>query len=156
MAETEVNLPFLTADANGPKHLAVKITRAKLEQMMGDLIERTIVPCKLALKDAKLEPSDIDEVVMVGGSTRIPLVIETVRKFFGKEPNKGVNPDEVVALGAGFKIVLSGDVGYAVAYVTPLSLVSRLWVGDDPLIERNTTIPTRNGFSRQRPMVRLA
>jgi len=124
MLETEVNLPFLTADATGPKHLNIKLTRARLEQMMADLVERSIGPCRQALKDAKLEPSDIDEVILVGGSTRIPLVQETVRKFFGKEPNKSVNPDEVVAVGAAIQgAVLSGTVKDVLLLdVTPLSL----------------------------------
>jgi len=146
MPETEVNLPFLTADATGPKHLNIKLTRARLEQLMADLVERSVEPCRQALKDAKLEPSDIDEVILVGGSTRIPLVQETVRKFFGKEPNKSVNPDEVVAVGAAIQgAVLSGSVKDVLLLdVTPLSLgIETLGGVNTRLIERNTTIPCK-------------
>jgi molecular chaperone DnaK len=146
MSETDINLPFLTADATGPKHLTMKLTRSKLEQMMSDIIDRTVEPCRKALADAKLSPSDIDEVILVGGSTRIPLVQETVRKFFGKEPNKSVNPDEVVAVGAAIQgAVLSGDVKDVLLLdVTPLSLgIETLGGVMTKLIERNTTIPTR-------------
>ena len=144
--ETVVNLPFLTADASGPKHLQKTITRSNLEQMIGKLVERTIEPVKAALADAKKSASDIDEVVLVGGSTRIPLVLETVTKFFGKEPHRGVNPDEVVAIGAAVQGgVLSGDVNDVVLLdVTPLSLgVETLGGVMTVMIPRNTTIPTQ-------------
>jgi molecular chaperone DnaK len=144
--ETTVNLPFLTADASGPKHLQKTLTRSKLEQMIRPLIERTMEPVKKALSDAKKSPGDIDEIVLVGGSTRIPLVNETVQKFFGKEPHRGVNPDEVVAIGAAVQGgVLSGDVKDVVLLdVTPLSLgVETLGGVMTVMIPRNTTIPTQ-------------
>jgi molecular chaperone DnaK len=144
--ETEVNLPFVTADASGPKHLSLKLTRSKLEQLTDDLIQRTIGPCRQALKDAGLEAGDIDEVVLVGGQTRMPKVQQIVKEFFGKEPHKGVNPDEVVAIGAAIQAgVLVGDVKDIVLLdVTPLSLgIETLGGVMTRLIERNTTIPTR-------------
>ena len=144
--ETTVNLPFLTADASGPKHLQKQLSRAKLEQMIKGLIERTLEPTRKALADAKKTPQEINEVVLVGGSTRIPLVYETVKKFFGKEPHKGVNPDEVVAIGAAVQAgVLSGDVKDLVLLdVTPLSLgVETLGGVMTKMIGRNTTIPTQ-------------
>jgi molecular chaperone DnaK len=144
--ETTINLPFLTADASGPKHMNIRITRAKFEQMIEDLVNRTLEPTKKALADASKSASDIHEVVLVGGSTRIPMVQEAVKKFFGKEPHKGVNPDEVVAIGAAVQAgVLSGDVKDMVLLdVTPLSLgVETLGGVMTTLIERNTTIPTR-------------
>jgi molecular chaperone DnaK len=144
--ETEINLPFVTADASGPKHLNLKLTRAKLEQLVDDLIQRTIGPCRQALKDAGLNASQIDEVVLVGGQTRMPKVQQAVKEFFGKEPHKGVNPDEVVAIGAAIQAgILVGDVKDVVLLdVTPLSLgIETLGGVLTRLIERNTTIPTR-------------
>jgi len=146
MMETEINLPFVTADASGPKHLQIKITRAKLEQLTDDLIERTIGPCKKALADAKLKPSDIDEVILVGGMTRMPAIQQKVIEYFGKEPHKGVNPDEVVGLGAGIQAgVLGGEVKDVLLLdVTPLTLsIETLGGVSTQLIERNTTIPTK-------------
>jgi len=144
--ETDINLPFLTADATGPKHLNVKLSRAKLEAMIEDLIERSLEPCRKALKDAGLQPKDLNEVVLVGGTTRMPKVQEVVKKLFGKEPNRSVNPDEVVAVGAAVQAgVLSGEVkDILLLDVTPLSLgVETLGGVMTRLIERNTTIPTR-------------
>ncbi len=144
--ETEINLPFVTADASGPKHLAIRLTRAKFEQMAEPLARRTIEPCRQALKDAGLEAKDVDEVVLVGGSTRIPMVQKMVAEFFGKEPHRGVNPDEVVAIGAAVQAgVLGGEVKDVVLLdVTPLSLgVETLGGVTDAVIPRNTTIPTR-------------
>ncbi|MFH1891374.1 MAG: molecular chaperone DnaK [Candidatus Zixiibacteriota bacterium] len=144
--ETSINLPFVTADQNGPKHLNLTLTRAKYEQMVDDLIERAIKPCSHALKDAGLKVSDIKEVVLVGGMTRMPKVVESVKEFFGREPHKGVNPDEVVAIGAAIQGgVLTGDVKDVVLLdVTPLSLgIETLGGVATKLIERNTTIPTK-------------
>jgi len=144
--QTEINLPYLSADATGPKHLVKTLTRAKFEQLSADLIKRTIEPCKTALKNAKLNVSDIDEVILVGGTTRIPAIQDAVKKFFGKEPSKGVNPDEVVALGAAIQGgVLAGDVKDVLLLdVTPLSLGIETMGGVfTKLIESNTTIPTK-------------
>ncbi|MFZ2098212.1 MAG: molecular chaperone DnaK [Anaerolineales bacterium] len=146
MMQTEINLPYITADASGPKHLVMNLTRAKLEQLTGDLIERSIGPVKNALRDADMDTSKINEVVLVGGMTRMPAVQEAVRKLFNKEPHKGVNPDEVVAIGAAIQAgVLGGDVkDILLLDVTPLTLsVETLGGVATPLIERNTTIPTR-------------
>lgn len=146
MMQTEINLPYITADASGPKHLVMTITRAKLEQLTADLVERSMGPVRQALKDAELSPSQIDEVVLVGGMTRMPAVQEAVRKLFGKAPHKGVNPDEVVAVGAAIQAgVLGGDVkDILLLDVTPLTLsVETLGGVASPMIERNTTIPTR-------------
>ena len=145
-SETDVNLPFITADASGPKHLNIKITRAKFESLVDDLVKRCVEPCRKALKDAGCTSKDINEVILVGGMTRMPKVQETVKDFFGKEPHKGVNPDEVVAIGAGIQGgVLKGDVKDVLLLdVTPLSLgIETLGNVMTRLIERNTTIPTR-------------
>ena len=145
--QTEVNLPFITADANGPKHLAIKLTRAKLESLVDDLLEKLESPCRTALKDAGLSTGDMNEVILVGGMTRMPAVQERVKKIFGKEPNKGVNPDEVVAMGAAIQgAVLKGDVKDVLLLdLTPLSLgIETLGGVMTKLIEKNTTIPAKN------------
>ena len=146
--QTEINLPFITADQSGPKHLTMKLTRAKLEALVEDLIQRTVAPCKAALKDAGISAGEVDEVVLVGGMTRVPKIIETVKNFFGREPHKGVNPDEVVAMGAAIQAgVLQGDVKDVLLLdVTPLSLgIETLGGVFTRLIDRNTTIPAKKG-----------
>lgn len=144
--QTEINLPFITADASGPKHLTMTLTRAKLEQLVGDLVEKSLNPVRQAMEDAKLAPSDINEVVLVGGQTRMPMMQQIVQRYFGKEPHKGINPDEVVAIGAAIQAgVLGGEVkDILLLDVTPLTLgIETLGGVMTPLIERNTTIPTR-------------
>ena len=161
--QSEINLPFITADSSGPKHLNMTLTRANFEQLVSDLVERVVAPCKQALKDSKLSPSDINEVILVGGSTRIPAIQEKVKEIFGKEPNQSVNPDEVVALGAAIQGgVLAGDVDDVLLLdVTPLTLGIETMGGvATPLIEKNTTIPTQKSqiFSTaadNQPMVEI-
>jgi molecular chaperone DnaK len=148
LLESEINLPFVTADASGPKHLSMKLTRARLEQMVEDLVQRSVGPCKQAMADANVTPGQIDEVVLVGGQTRMPRIQQVVRDLFGKDPHKGVNPDEVVAVGAAVQGgVLAGEVKDVLLLdVTPLSLgIETLGGVFTKLIERNTTIPTRKG-----------
>jgi len=144
-AQTEINLPFITADASGPKHLSMTLTRSKFEQLVGDLVERSIGPCRQALSDAGLSTNDVDEVILVGGQTRTPLVQRRVEEVFGRAPHKGINPDEVVALGAAIQAgVLGGEVEDVLLLdVTPLTLsIETLGGVATPLIQRNTTIPT--------------
>src|SRR5690606_22326527 len=144
--QTDVNLPYITADATGPKHLNVKVTRAKLESLVEELVERSLEPCRIALKDSGLSISEVDEVILVGGQTRMPLVQKRVADFFGKEPRKDVNPDEAVAVGAAVQgAVLSGDVKDVLLLdVTPLTLGIETMGGvATPVIEKNTTIPTK-------------
>jgi molecular chaperone DnaK len=146
--QTEINLPFITADQAGPKHLAIELTRAKFEALVDDLVEKTVAPCRNALKDAGLSAAEINEVVLVGGMTRMPKIQEIVKQLFGKEPHKGVNPDEVVAIGAAIQAgVLQGDVKDVLLLdVTPLSLgIDTLGGVFSRLIERNTTVPIKKG-----------
>ena len=157
--QTEINLPFITADASGPKHLQMNLTRAKLEQLVGDLIERTIEPCRQALDDAKLKPDDIDEVVLVGGMTRMPAVQEAVRKFFGREPHKGVNPDEVVAIGAAIQAGVLGGAGegHPAARRDPADAVDRdagRRRHADDRAQHAPSRPRRRRSSRPRPTCR--
>ena len=150
---TEVNLPYITADSSGPKHLVVTISRSKLEALTEDLVKRTVEPCKVALEDAGLKASEIDDVILVGGQTRMPAVQETVKDFFGQEPRKDVNPDEAVAVGAAIQgAVLSGDkTDVLLLDVTPLTLGIETMGGVlTPIIEKNTMIPTKSRRCSQR------